>query len=172
MKPLVVLLLAASCALPQEGLAPACGPEDVNFEVKLDKTLTLPKPAPGKALVYVIQDSFYVTGCLKCPKIARVGLDGAWMGANQGLSWVSFPVTPGAHHLCADLQASKLVRPIVPQRISLTSFTAEPGNTYYFRVRLLYGEGGPPSVDLASVNADEGKLLVGSYYPASSKPKK
>ncbi|HUO30573.1 MAG TPA: hypothetical protein VMU80_15215 [Bryobacteraceae bacterium] len=175
MKPLLGIVLAALCALAQDNgtVVHSCGPENVNFDVKLDKTLTLPKREPGKALVYVIQDGFeFSAKCLKCPATARVGLDGAWVGANNNLSWLSFSVAPGSHHLCAALQASKLFRSIVTQRVSLTSFTAQAGLTYYFRVRLLYGEGGPPLVDLLPINTDEGRFLVSSYYPSVSKPKK
>ena len=171
---LLVLLLTTACALAQDMrlVAAACGPENLTFDVVLDKTLALPKLEPGKALVYVIQDQFYFAGCLKCPNTTRVGLDGAWMGANNKPSWVSFQVAPGPHHLCVDLQASKVFRAPESGRVSLAGFTAQAGLTYYFRVRLLYGEGGPPLVDLSAINTDEGRFLVSSYYPSVSKPKK
>ena len=171
---LLLLLLVASSALPQDMrlVAAACGPESVTFDVELNKTLALPKPEPGKALVYVIQDQFYFAGCLKCPKTTRVGVDGAWMGANHAPSWVSFSVPPGPHHLCVDLQAAKVFRATEPGRISLASLAAQAGATYYFRVRLLYGEGGPPLIDLTPIDRDEGQFLLSSYYPSASKPKK
>ena len=52
----------------------------------------------GKALVYFFVDF------LTAPTM-RVGVDGNWMGANNGKSYFFFPVEPGEHNVCAEWQS-------------------------------------------------------------------
>ena len=63
----------------------------------------------------------------------RVGLDGTWVGANHGRSYVSFAVEPGQHRVCTDWQSSfKAV-----QKLSgAADLTAEAGKTYYYRMEV------------------------------------
>src|SRR5260370_14030148 len=87
----IFLAVFASPLLAQEP-APAasarggCGPSEAYFDVK-----TEPKQHPGatadagKALVYLFED------IERCPTM-RVGLDGAWIGANKGKSYFFFSV--------------------------------------------------------------------------------
>ncbi|MGP0018635.1 MAG: hypothetical protein ACLPHP_08720 [Candidatus Sulfotelmatobacter sp.] len=163
----VVILIAASVSAqdsaPTSPLS-VCGPMSVKFQIKMDDTQS-PNlaPEPGKALVYVIEDQQF-----KAAKdvIVRVGLDGAWVGATRGDSYLSFPVEPGEHHLCANIVSGLLS---TGRRVSLFGLTTEAGGVYYFRARTT---GGPSSVmngnglddtisiDLDLVNPDEGKFLV------------
>ena len=56
---------------------------------------------------------------------------------------------------------------------SLTSFTAEAGRTYYFRVQIhveSQGENSNIGIDLQPVNADEGKYLVATSPLSVSQP--
>jgi hypothetical protein len=106
----VVMLIAAS--MSAQDAAPAfsplstCGPMSVMFQIKMDDTQS-PNvtPEPGKALVYVIEDQQF-----KAAKdvIVRIGLDGAWVGATRGDSYLSFPVELGEHHLCANIMPGLL----------------------------------------------------------------
>jgi len=164
----VVILIAASvsaqdsapASLPQS----ACGPMSVKFQIKMDDTQS-PNvtPEPGKALVYVIEDEQF-----RAAKdvIVRIGLDGTWVGATRGDSYLSFPVEPGEHHLCANIMTGLLS---TGRRVSLFGLTTEAGGVYYFRARTT---GGPSSamdrnglddtisIDLDLVNRDEGKFLL------------
>lgn len=84
---------------------------------------------PGKALIYLIEEQKLrvfrdVT--------VRVGLDGKWVGAIRGTSYLSFAVEPGEHHLCVDFP-SEFLEP--GRLVSLYGFTAQAGKTYYFRAR-------------------------------------
>jgi len=154
----------------------ACGPVQTKFVVKTDPNPhALQQPEPGKALVYVIEDQKFknfrdVT--------ARVGLDGAWVGANLGASYLFFSVNPGVHHLCTDWISGSLPD---GRLVSLAPLNAEEGQTYYFRVRTSGGKGSThdyessaagASIDLDLINSDEGKLLVESSALSVSHPKK
>jgi hypothetical protein len=136
----------------------------VTFQIKMDDTqspsVTL---EPGKALVYVIEDQQF-----KAAKdvIVRIGLDGAWIGATRADSYLSLPVEPGEHHLCANITTGLLS---TGRRVSLFGLTTEAGGVYYFRARIT---GGPSSamdrnglddtisIDLDLLNRDEGKYLL------------
>ena len=97
MKTALVVILFAISAFAQDlsvaAAGSACGPVDTQFVVKTDSVSHAPQPAdPSKAFVYVIEDQRFrafndVT--------ARVGLDGAWVGANRGNSYLFFLVEPG-----------------------------------------------------------------------------
>ena len=174
---LTFLLLASSVfaqsKAPSSPSSTSCGPTQVEFDVKLDRTRhALGQAEPGKALVYVIEVFQRPLTELGVPTI-RVGLDGAWVGANHGTSFLSFSVEPGEHHLCTNWQ-SVLKR--LSDQHSLTSFTAEAGKTYFFRVQVYEesagGKGQFWTIDLQPVDADEGNYLLTSAPLSSSKPKK
>lgn len=163
---LFLFLASSAFAQSQPGSAPlasSCGPSETKFDVKLDKTQhSLSQPEPGKAVVYVIEVFERPPGELGMPTI-RVGLDGAWVGANKGSSYLSLFVDPGEHHLCTNWQ-SMLKR--LSDQHSLTSFTAEAGKAYFFRVQTHVESEGRGSeiwyIDLQPVNPDEGKYLIAS----------
>src|ERR1700683_4199892 len=106
----------------------ACGPSNIQFAIKTSNNAhQLAPPDPGRALVYVVEDQkFKVVNDVT----TRVGVDGAWGGANRGDSYFSFAVEPGKHHLCTDW-----ISDFLPggRLVSLTSFTAESGSVYYLR---------------------------------------
>lgn len=174
---LTFLFLAPSVfAQSQPASAPSsasCGPSQVKFDVKLDNAQhSLGQPEPGKALVYVIEVFRRPPGELGTPTI-RVGLNGAWVGANHGASYLSFSVDPGEHHLCTNWQS---VFKRLSDQHSLTSFTAEAGKTYFFRVQTHVESEGKASqiwyIDLQPVNADEGKYLIASSPLSVSQTKR
>ncbi len=165
---LIALLFAAS-AFAQEPpaiVAPACGPGAANFDVKLDKTHHAPvQPDPGKALVYFIQekgsDSFAVT--------TKVGVDGAWVGANKNSSYFAVSARPGEHHVCANVQSFR------GHPTGHVHFTAEAGQVYYFDGRLVYGEAPDLYLLLGAVDSDQASYLIDSLplsVATPSTPKK
>jgi len=170
----LAFLFLASSAFAQTQPAPipittACGPDNVKFDVKHDNAQHfLSQPEAGKALVYVMEVFQRPPGEVGTPTI-RIGLNGAWAGANQGSSYFSFSVDPGEQHLCANWQS--MWKQLSSQH-SFASFTAEAGKTYFFRVRVQFQTYAPGpsdssntvmwSIDLQPINADEGKYLISS----------
>jgi len=87
----------------------------------------------------------------------RFGMDGAWVGADNGNSYFALSVDPGVHHLCANWQSS-LGR--FDKDVDLTSFTAEPGKVYYFTAYVTFESRGVVTFSLTPTNEDEGKYRV------------
>jgi hypothetical protein len=155
MKIILSVILFSCAAMAQNDAAIekakfACGPGQVHFDVEaINYTDSVTQPPSGKALVYVIAEG-QIT--------ARIGLNGTWAGAVEGNSHLSFPVDPGEHHLCASWQsvfikANKLV--------ALSSFTAEAGKVYYFRVRAtIQAQNAPALLDMDPINSDQGSYMV------------
>lgn len=181
MRTVFVVIFLASSAFAQNPdrvphAPPTCGPLNAEFQTKTDYSRSADvQPESGKALVYVVEDQKFHAAK---EVTARIGLDGAWVGATHGESYIFFPVDPGEHHLCADWRSTLLSN---GRRVSLFAFTAEAGKVYYFRARTM---GGPSSMldrssldesaslDLEPVNDDEGKLLVSNSPYSASHPKK
>jgi hypothetical protein len=146
----------------------ARGPKDEKCDVKVDeKHHPNAQPDASKAIVYVVQD-LSQSDCLTKCLTTKVGIDGAWVGANADTSYIFYYAQPGEHHLCVNWQArfQKLSR-----QYSLAKFVAEPGKTYYFRVRLLgWSEG--KYLDLDTVNSDQGEYLIALLPYSVCHPKK
>jgi hypothetical protein len=183
MKAALVVILFAASAYGQDQAAitaaqSACGPKDVKFNVKLDTTQhPALQPEPGKALVYVVEDLGQCAACTGhgnefftdvSMALTKVGMDGNWMGANRGNSYLFFAADPGEHHLCINWQSALEVR---SRAFAMANFTAEEGKIYYFRARVFPGKD-DYSFDLDVVNSDQGKFLVASSVFATSHPKK
>src|SRR5258708_34742986 len=99
----LVLALAAS-AFAQNNASPvqsqgACGPLDAKFDAQAGPGQSGAQLQPGKAMIYVAEDSPKAPGELGHATL-RVGQDGAWVGATRANSYLSFTVDPGEHHLC------------------------------------------------------------------------
>jgi len=174
MKTAIVVILFAASAFAQESAsvatAPsACGPLGVNFDTATSTAQPPAQPEPGKALVYVAEDFPTVQPNIGSPRI-KIGLDGAWMGATHGRSYLFFSVDPGEHHLCIKWQ-SGLER--FSKLASFAHLTAEPGKTYYYRARITYSsQWANEYLDLDPVDPDEGQYLVASSPLMTSHPKK
>lgn len=181
MKKMLTVIFLASAALAQDNpgasrAAAACGPNDAEFEIKIDKTRhPSGELEAGKALVYVIEDQ--KTKFVRDVTI-RIGLDGAWMGANRGNSYFFFAVDPGQHHLCADWQTSDDPEGRI---IALANLTAEAGKIYYYRARnwgsiqnswLNRDPGEYLVLDLDPVNDDQGRFSIASSRFSIARPKK
>jgi hypothetical protein len=183
MKAALVALLFAASAFAQDQAAitaaeATCGAKDVKFEAKQDSTQhPTPQPEPGKALVYVVLDLGQCSACTSHTSVfytdveyalTKVGMDGAWVGANHGSSYFFFAADRGEHHLCINWQSRLDIR---SRALAMASFTAEEGKVYYFRERIFPGAH-DYSFDLDSINSDEGKYLVASSPLSVSHPKK
>jgi hypothetical protein len=167
---LIGFLLAVSAFAqdPSSRVAPACGPQGLSFNVKLDDSKhPIAQIDPGKAQAYFIQDKGLASFGIGGSVVSMVGIDGAWVGANKNDSYFSVPVEPGEHHVCTTtVQSFRWEQPM-----ELTHFMAEPGKVYYFRERVVptpYGM----YLFLDPVDSDEAKYLIGAFPLSVSRPKK
>jgi hypothetical protein len=163
---LATLLFAASAfaQAPPTLSTAACGPQKVSFSVKLDESPhTAAEPDSGKALVYFFHDAG--TSMTVGYPTVKIGIDGAWVGANHGNSYFSVSVEPGEHHVCATLQSS-----LVAQRVELAHFTAEAGKVYYYRTRLPVSRS-VELLELDPIDSDQGRYLIAFFPVAVSHPK-
>jgi hypothetical protein len=167
MKIVLLALLLASPVLAQDNPMSAasrfaCGPRNVEFTVAKGKDARpMAQPEAGKALVYVI--------AVKSLALVRVGLDGAWAGAVNDTSSVSFAVDPGEHHLCANWQNKAKDDPLM---FAFRGFTAESGKIYYFKTTVNSDETRMVLVKLQTLNDDEGRFLAAATAVSISHPKK
>jgi hypothetical protein len=170
MKIVLIVLLFAASALAQSpfGTFPAaCGTENASFKVKLDYNWHAPvQPEPGKARVYFIHEAgTSVAHPIAYPTL-KLGMDGAWVGANHGDSWFAVSVEPGEHHMCVTLQSS-----FVNQRMELAHLQAEAGKAYYYRTRLVMS-GTVELLEFDPIDSDQGNYLIASFPLSVSTAKK
>jgi hypothetical protein len=150
--------------------AAGCGPNEVEFNVKTDKNRhPTSQPEAGKALVYVFDSVKLDPGWNIGTVTLRIGLDGNWVGANQGDSYFYFPVDPGEHRVCAQWQStfgrlSKLA--------SAASLTAEAGQVYYLRAIADARSHDRGAVRLEPLDPAEALILMGTSAFSTSQPKK
>jgi hypothetical protein len=149
-----------------------CGPMTTQFDVKTDKNQhSVAQPDSGKALVYVIVEEKRDPQVMQIGDVTtRVGLDGNWVGANHGASYISFSVDPGAHRVCSDWQ-SKLKS--IQKLSGAVDLTAEAGKTYFFRVQatMPYGKLAA-DLKLRAIDDAEGLLLISKSPSSTWKAKK
>jgi hypothetical protein len=134
-----------------------CGPGGVDFRVTTTDTEPAAKAEPGTALVYLIADDH---GTLLTTPTTLVGVDGLWVGATRGSSWLYFRSAPGEHHLCAMTEDTGK---------TLAHFAAVAGGAYHFEAKDLACRGcaGWTEVSLTPLDSDEGQYLV-STNPISA----
>lgn len=141
--------------------AAGCGPRTAEFSVEADKDQhPVAQPDAGKALVYVFSEPrrdplvSYLTSAT-----TRVGVDGTWVGANRGKSYIFFQVDPGEHRLCSDMQSSSVK---ISNIGAATSFSVEAGKSYYFRAKFEERSDRPPYLELERIDSAAGLFLVSS----------
>jgi hypothetical protein len=178
---LVVLLLCASLfpavqAKAKTILPDSCGDDSVTFDVSTKKDQPPPPPpAEGKAQIVFIEDENAKLDSFRYANV-RYGLDGAWVGANYGDSYFIIDVTPGVHHVCANVQASKLWLGIFKKAVDMATFTAEAGKVYYFSANMKVTRSGDDSrtfdFTFSPIDEEEGRYRVKAWKVATWKIKK
>ena len=182
MRPLLmlcVLFFMTSFAVAQkaptvEQAESACGPLSTNLAVKTSSSdKPMPQAEPGNAMIYVIEDWEPAdTGRMNRPAL-RVGMDGNWMGATQGDSYLFFSANPGPRHLCVNNQSVVRSYGNFIHLNAAYGFDVKPNQTYYFRVRMPRGQTFTTySLILEPLNVDEARLLIAQYAHATSTVKK
>jgi hypothetical protein len=148
-------------------LPDACGDEKVKVDIAVQKPSSAPPAANSTpaTLVFVQRLSEACVGC----SVARVGLDGIWVGANKGASFFSVTTAPGDHHVCAfwDAPLAK-----IENRVGLTDFEAIAGQIYYFEIEIGPRSTGEFAMRMKPISADMGAFLVSrsKQSVATSKP--
>lgn len=170
MKVVLAFLLFAVSAFAQNPMAvatAACGPKKVSFDVMTNPAQhSLELPEPGKARVYFVQDlgtqaPLGVGGA----QVTRVGIDGAWVGANNNNSYFSVSVEPGEHHICVNAQ-THLFKGVM----EFAHFTAEAGKVYYFRTRDFLWQ--TRRLEFAPVDSDQARYMIAAYPRSIAHAKK
>lgn len=161
----LAIFLRALPVLGQDDAAAArtaagCGPSGEMFNVQTtDVKHPVGQAEQGKALVYFFVDF------VGAPTM-RVGVDGNWVGANNGKSYFFFQVDPGEHSVCTEWQSGTFKKS--SERIGeAMHLTAEAGEIYYIRLNFSYQR-----MNLELSDAAEGHFLIGSSLFAISQPKR
>jgi hypothetical protein len=181
---LVPIARAAKTVLPD-----ACGDDKVKFDVSVAEKESAPAgPAEGKAQIIFAEDQEARLHAFH-KETVRFGMDGGWVGGTYGNAYFPLTVDPGVHHLCVNWEGNK-------NGVEVTSFTAEPGKTYYFAAEIavsvshgqghvaptmgsngLHGGGMVQTTSVSSgfsfvqLNEDEGKYRVKAWKLATWKTK-
>ena len=172
MKPgFALLCLGASLLTTMQvraiSLPAACGDDKVRFNVTTQRNQPMPTaPEAGKAQIVFMEDENQMIGPFMHATV-RFGMDGAWVGANNGSSYFVLTVDPGVHHLCAGWQSS-IGR--VRKNVHAASLKAEPGKVYYYaaQVTVTGGSNNATAVfGLSPLDEDEGKFRVKSLKLAT-----
>jgi|WetSurMetagenome_2_1015567.scaffolds.fasta_scaffold713294_1 hypothetical protein len=147
--------------------APGCGAPTVKFAVKTAKGRHPAQPEAGKALVYFIEDDSNFSSFPK--PTTRAGLNGKWVGATHGNSYLYFAVNPGVHHLCASWQTGVILGK--GHMTGAAHFTADAGGVYYFEVQNKFFMADTQSMTdltLTPLDSDEGEILVNKFALSTS----
>ena len=124
-------LLAVPAIATADPLPAACGPDTTHYKVSTSKILPSLTPPAGQALVVLIQKE---TGeDFASDPLIRLAVDGAWMGAVKGTSYIAIPVPAGTHNLCVSRQSSLSVE---RNNFSTAPLDAQAGSVYYFEFTL------------------------------------
>ena len=167
---LILAFLLATPAFAQNQAATArtaagCGPNDVQFDVRLDDSLhVLAQPEEGKAIVYVFEDD------LSGPTM-RIGVDGYWVGATNNKSFLYFSLAPGEHSVCTEWQSTVFKK--TSERIGAAiSLSVEAGKVYFVRMTFEEITKASGRIRLAMTDNAEGQFLLASSSLSNSHPKK
>jgi hypothetical protein len=151
--------------------AAGCGPSNSEFDVKTDsKQHPMSRPEIGTALVYFLHVESQDGGIVNKGWVtSRVGIDGAWVGANHGKSYFFLSVDPGEHAACTDWQSS---RKTYSRQSAAVSFRAEAGKVYYIRTTILEITHLQtiPGMKLELIDGAEGQLLISSSALSTAHP--
>jgi hypothetical protein len=140
----------------------SCGNDKIKFDVKTEGGRPAPAaPREGKAQIIFIQGENQMVAPFQNATV-RFGMDGAWVGANNGNSYFGLKV------LCASWQSAWKR---LSKNVDLTSFTAEPGQVYYYSAQVTVNSRNSVSFHLSQLNEDEGRYRVANSKLSTSKPK-
>lgn len=154
----------------------ACGDPSAKFTVR-PGALIQPTVPIGKdeARVYILDDTvipFQPGQHLSGAATIKVGLNGQWIGATKGRSYIELPVQAGENHVCGRVQRTRYRWPagcFLVGNTALLRLHVVAGQTYYARAKAYHIDLEDSEVcafNLDTVNPDEGKLLLAESLPA------
>ena len=149
------VLFALACQLRATTLPDACGNEKIKVDVAVQKPLSA-LPAANATTATLVFVQRLDEACIGC-SVARVGLDGTWIGADKGASFFSVTTAPGEHHVCVFWEAPGAK---IENRIGLTDFEAMVGQIYYFEIEIGPRSTGEIAMRLKPISEDMGEFLV------------
>jgi hypothetical protein len=164
----LAVLLVSAIQANSSSLPDSCGNDRIKFDVKTQKGQPVPvAPEGGKAQLILIQSENHMVTLFHDATV-RWGMDGAWVGADNGNSYFALAVDPGPHHVCANWQSALKT---LKKNVDLTSFTAEPGHVYYFQVDVHVESQYSVSFAISQISDVKGEYLVKTSALSASKPK-
>ncbi len=124
-------LVAVPSIAKADSLPAACGADTTQYKVSHSKTAPSLTPPAGQALVVLILKQ---TGEeFPSDPIVRLAVDGTWLGAVKGDSYIAVPVSAGSHKLCVSRQSSF---DLEKENISTAPLDAQGGLVYYYEFTL------------------------------------
>ncbi|HSY37639.1 MAG TPA: hypothetical protein VK814_17930 [Acidobacteriaceae bacterium] len=126
-----VAFLAVPAIAKADPLPAACGNDTTQYKVSHGKTTPSLTPPAGQALVVLIQKE---TGQeFPSDPTVRFAVDGTWVGAVKGASYIAVPISAGSHKLCVSRQSSLDDE---KENIGTAPLDAKAGSVYYFEFTL------------------------------------
>jgi Protein of unknown function (DUF2846) len=134
---IAALAFAATTAAYAATLPEGCGNDAIQYKAKAEKGGSIPAPEAGKAQLVFIQTH---EGDGEGMPLSRFAVDGEWVGAAKGRSYVVVSIAPGEHKLCASRQSSIRME---KENAGADHVNAEAGKTYYFQFTIKTSEVDP-----------------------------
>jgi hypothetical protein len=121
----ICTMLSAGSAFAAS-LPGGCGDDAVQYKVKTEKARALDVPAPGSSQLVVIHT--LAGDDWNGQPIARIAVDGKWLGAVKGHTYFTADIAPGPHTVCVSRQTSIRAE---KDNVSVSSINAQPGQPVY-----------------------------------------
>jgi hypothetical protein len=124
---LSVTLFTLPAIAKADALPAACGADATQYKVSHTNTEPTLTPPAGQALIVLIQKP---TGEeFASDPILRLAVDGTWVGAVKGNSYIAIAVSPGSHNLCVSRQSKYDDE---KSNLSTAPLNAQAGSVYYY----------------------------------------
>jgi hypothetical protein len=133
----LVFVSAIATSAHAASLPEGCGSEAMQFKVKAEKGTAIPAVDAGKALLVFVQTT---EGEGAGSPLSRFAVDGEWVGAARGKSYIVVPIAPGAHKLCASRQSGAQAE---RDNVGAAHLDVVAGKTYYLEFKIKTSEAGP-----------------------------
>lgn len=162
-------------AFAANDLPTGCGPDAAHYKVKTEKNTAEMGGAPAdKARLVFVQT---LDGDFPSGPTSRFGVDGAWVGAAKGRSFLTVEVAPGTHQICASRQSSAKLE---HENAGTMSVQVEAGQTYVYQFTIKGVEvsgaemhtsaSGVPGTSMTAKDPQTADSVELTAQPASSVP--
>jgi len=166
----VCLPFGAAVAGAQMLGQPGCGAENERIAVTTTADKPALKAALGKAVLVVFQNDNRYNANPRPTNL--IGIDGQWVGATHGHSYIILEADPGLRHICTYWQGTS-GEGLVGAALRLQM---DSGGIYYLEIADRFDGLGPapvgnrrPATTLQLLDPDQGELMRRSYELAVAK---